>query len=230
MSTRGRLAGTVLFLLLFLPALAWSGGVRGTDVERILREVGETQKTIRTLQGSFRQEKTIGLLAAPEVSTGSFVYSRPNQALWSYRAPHRVEMLVSDGWLTTWYPDLDRAERIEIRRFEERIFRYLGAVSGAISDLDSYFHVQRLDDGSGRHHVLELTPKSARLGKRVRRIRVTIDRESHLTSSLEYEEGDGDTTRYDFSDLRINAPLAAGALELSLPPTVRIETLVAGSK
>lgn len=230
MSTRRRSTGTLLVLLL-APAIVHAAGIRGTEIERILERIGAAQKEIRTLEATFRQEKTIGLLAAPEVSTGTFVYARPNRARWTYRSPKRVEMLVSDGWMTTFYPELGKAERIEIRRYEERIFRYLGAASGAISELDSYFHVRLAKAADASHaHVLELEPKSARLGKRVRRITVWIDRDSHLTTALELVEGDGDTIRYEFSDLRVNAPLGHDALELALPPAVRVETLAAGSK
>ena len=210
------------------PALA--RGVRGTEIERLLRQIGAAQKKVETIEASFRQEKTSGLLAAPEVSVGSFIFSRPNRAVWRYESPKAIEMLVSDGWLTTWYPELNRAERIEVKRYEERIFRYLGATAGAIADLNAYFDFRLVDAKAKPYYTLILTPKSNRVARRVRRIEVRVDRESYLTTALEYVEGDGDRTRYDFSDIRVNGALSEQRLELSLPPSVQVETLPAAGK
>ena len=69
----------------------------------------------------------MALLSKPEVSTGTFVFSKPNNVLWSYNAPKRVQMLITNGTLTTYYPDLNKAERIDVKRFEDRIFKYMGA-------------------------------------------------------------------------------------------------------
>lgn len=197
----------------------------GTEIERVLSRVSEEQAKIRTLEARFRQEKTHGLLAAPEVSTGTFVFSRPNRALWTYQEPKRVDMLVADGWLTTYYPDLSRAERIEIKKYEDRIFRYLGAGTGAINDLDTYFDFRLVDTSNSPSYRLELTPRSRRVAKRVKQIKVWIDRESYLTTAFEYQEGDGDLTRYEFSGMKVNRPLPDSKFQLSLPSTVRVETM-----
>jgi outer membrane lipoprotein-sorting protein len=228
-----RATRALTLLSLFVPlvaAPAAMAAVRGTEIERILQQVGAAQKKIDTLEASFKQEKTSGLLAAPETSTGTFVFSRPNRAVWRYESPAPIEMLVRDGWLTTWYPELGRAERIEVKRYEERIFRYLGATAGAIADLDAYFDFRLENVKAKPYYTLILTPKSERVARRVRRIEVRVDRQSYLTTALDYTEGDGDRTRYEFTDIRVNGPLAERRLELSLPPSVRVETLPAAGK
>ena len=217
-------------LILTVSATAFPSGVRGTEIERVLLQIASAQKKIDTIEARFRQEKSSGLLAAPEVSVGTFVFSRPNRAIWRYEEPKAVEMLVSDGWLTTWYPELNRAERVEVKRYEERIFRYLGATAGAIADLDGYFDFRLVNVKAKPYYTLILTPKTDRVAKRVQRIEVRVDRKSYLTTSLDYTEGDGDRTRYDFSDIRVNEPRSRKRLELSLPSTVRVETLPAAGK
>lgn len=221
---------TLSTLSIVSAAPAAAGGVHGTEIERLLRQIAGAQKRVDTLEASFRQEKTSGLLAAPEVSLGTFVFSRPNRAVWRYEKPKAIEMLVSDGWLTTWYPELNRAERVEVKRYEERIFRYLGATAGAIADLDSYFEFRLVNVKAEPYYTLILTPKNERVASRVRRMEVRVDRASYLTTALDYTEGDGDRTRYEFSDIRVNAPLSQKRLELSVPPSVRIETRSAAGK
>lgn len=222
-----RLASLAL-LLFFAGAGVVSAETRlkGNDaIDKVIREVSERQKKITSLQADFRQEKSMALLAATETSTGTFVFSKPNRVLWTYHEPKPVTMLIANGWLTTYYPELNRAEKIEVRRFEDRIFKYMGAASGAIDELGKYFDFTFVDSKSNRHYTLELKPKTKTVAKRVRRIKIWIDRQSYITSKFEYEEGDGDMTRYEFTNIRINTPVPESQFTLKLPATVKVEQI-----
>lgn len=193
-------------------------------LETVIRKVQEQQKKTDTLQATFRQEKELALLAKPEVSTGTFVFSRPNNVLWTYDAPKRVQMVIADGTLTTYYPDLLKAERIDVKKFEDRIFKYMGA-SGAIDELARYFDFTFTDSKSKPVYVLDLTPKTRAVSKRVQRIKLWIDKTTYLTSKIEYVEGDGDITRYEFTNVRINEPIPPSKFALALPANVRVEQM-----
>ncbi|MGA7615202.1 MAG: outer membrane lipoprotein carrier protein LolA [Thermoanaerobaculia bacterium] len=195
---------------------------KSETLQTILEQIAARQKTVKTLQADFRQEKEMALLSDAEVSTGTFQYARPNKVLWIYDKPKPVTMLIANGELTTYFPDLRRAERIEVKRFEDRIFRYLGA-SGAIEELTRYFDVTVVDAKGSSEYRLELQPKTAAIARRVKEIKLWIDRKSYLTTKIEYVEGDGDLTRYEFSNIRINAPIADSTFTLNLPPNVRVE-------
>lgn len=213
------------FSTLMFAHSAAAGSIQGTDIERVLRRVADEQKKVSSLEATFSQEKTSSLFARPEVSSGTFVFTRPNKVLWTYDEPKRVEMLVADGWMTTYYPDLRRAEKIEIRRYEERTFKYLGAAAGAIADLEHYFNFTMIDAAARDHFLLKLDPKSARVAKRVKRIEVGIDRTSWLTTSILIEEGDGDVTSYAFRNVKVNTPIAPSRFQLTFPAGVRVETV-----
>lgn len=193
-------------------------------IEQVVKKVQEQQKKTNTLQAEFRQEKELALLAKPEVSTGMFVYSKPNSVLWNYDSPRRVTMLISKGLLTTYYPDLNKAETVDVKRFEDRIFKYLG-MSGAIDELARYFDFTFTDTATNPSYTLDLTPKSKLVAKRVRHIRIAIDKQTFLTDKIEYVEGDGDTTRYEFRNIKINQPIEERRFTLNLPPTVRVEQM-----
>ncbi len=188
----------------------------------IVKKVQEKQRTTRTLQADFRQEKELALLAKPEVSSGTFVFSKPNSVLWSYESPKRVQMLIASGVLTTYYPELKKAERVDVKRFEDRIFRYMGA-SGTLEELARYFDFTFTDKPSDPSFRLDLKPKTAAIAKRVKSIRIWIDRKQYVTNRIEYVEGDGDVTRYHFSNIRINEPLAQNRFVLNLPSNVKVE-------
>jgi outer membrane lipoprotein-sorting protein len=194
------------------------------SLDEVIKRVQEQQKKTNSLEADFRQEKVLALLASPEVSTGHFVYSKPNNVLWHYDAPKRVEMLITNGTLTTYYPDLRKAETIEVKRYQDRIFKYLGA-SGAIDELAAFFNFTFSNRADLPQYVLDLDPKSKGIAKRVRHIKIFIDKKTYLTTKFEYTEGDGDVTRYEFLNLKINGPVAQNRFTLNLPPNTRVEAM-----
>jgi len=206
-----------------MPVLA-APKAKPVTLEEVIKNVQQQQKKTQTLQAEFKQEKELALLSQPEVSTGTFVFSKPNNVLWSYASPKRVQMLITGGTLTTYYPELNKAERIDVKRFEDRIFKYMGA-SGAIDELGRYFDFTFTDTSTSGSWVLDLSPKSKVVAKRVRHIKIWIDKGTYLTSKFEYVEGDGDITRYEFTNIKVNKPVEQGQFTLNLPPTVRVEQM-----
>lgn len=194
------------------------------SLDEVVRRVQEQQKNTNTLEADFRQEKTLALLARPEVSSGHFTYSKPNSVLWRYVAPRRVEMLIANGVLTTYYPDLNRAEQIEVKRYQDRIFKYMGA-SGAIDEMGTYFDFTFVNKADDPYYQLDLKPKTRGIARRVRHITIWIDKKSYLTTKFEYTEGDGDVTRYEFTNVRVNQPIEQGRFTLALPPSVKLEQM-----
>ena len=200
---------------------------RKTDpnsLEEVIKKVQQVQKSTKTLQADFKQEKELALLSKPEVSTGTFTFSRPSNVLWVYDAPKRVQMLIANGMLTTYYPDLRKAEQVDVKRFQDRIFKYMGA-TGAIDELSQYFDFTFVDNAASPTWTLDLNPKNRVIAKRVKHIKLSIDKKSYLTTKVEYTEGDGDVTRYEFTNLKINQPVAQSRFTLTLPPSVRVEQM-----
>jgi len=214
---------TVLSVVLALP-LSAAKVADPSSLDEVIKKVQETQRKTTTLQADFRQEKTLALLAKPEVSTGTFVYSKPNNVLWSYDAPKRVQMLITSGKMTTYYPDLNKAETLDVARFQDRIFKYMGA-TGAIDELSRYFDFTFTNKPSEATYLLDLKPKTGAVSKRVQRIKLWIDKKSYLTTRIEYVEGDGDITKYEFSHLRVNEPVAQSRFVLNLPANVHVEQM-----
>jgi outer membrane lipoprotein-sorting protein len=220
MSTRRSIAAALLVSV----ALVAPMRAAGVTLDQVIKKVQEQQRKTHTLQADFKQEKELALLAKPEVSSGTFIYSQPNNVLWTYTAPKRVQMVIANGTLTTYYADLGKAERIDVKKFEDRIFKYMGA-TGAIDELARYFDFTFTDSKSKPVWVLDLTPKNRAVAKRVKRIKLTIDKSTYLTSKIEYVEGDGDITRYEFSNIRINQPVPPSRFAIALPSNVKVEQM-----
>ena len=219
-----RVSFSAALSVLLLATTAAVQAAPAVTLAQVIKKVQEQQKKTATLQADFRQEKELALMARPEVSTGTFIYSRPSNVRWTYDSPKRVQMVIAGGFLTTYYPELNKAERIDVKRFEDRIFKYMGA-TGAIDALARYFDFTFTDSKSKPVFVLDLTPKNRAVSKRVQRIKLWIDKSTYLTSKIEYVEGDGDITRYEFTNVRINENVPSSQFALTLPSTVRVETM-----
>ncbi|MGH7484330.1 MAG: LolA family protein, partial [bacterium] len=92
---------TLLVLVMSGLTVSASAAVNPDSLDEVIKKVQLAQANTTTLQSDFRQEKTLALLSKPELSTGRFVYSKPNSVLWTYDAPKRVTMLIANGVLTT---------------------------------------------------------------------------------------------------------------------------------
>ena len=224
MSLRKLATAAACAAVMALPALAARRAADPNALDEVIKRVQEHQNKTATLQADFKQEKTLALLSKPEVSTGRFVYQKPNNVLWTYDTPKRVTMLIANGMMTTYYPELNKAEQIEVKRYQDRIFKYMGA-SGALDELAMYFNFTFSNRADLPAFVLDLQPKTKSIAKRVGHIKIWIDKKSYLTTQFEYTEGDGDTTRYEFTNVKINEPVAHDKFVLNLPATVRVEQM-----
>jgi len=224
MSLRKLLAAVSLAAILAPQALAARAAADPNSLDEVVKRVQEHQKKTTTLQADFKQEKTLALLAKPEISTGRFTYQKPNNVLWTYDAPKRVTMLIANGMMTTYYPDLNKAEQIEVKRYQDRIFKYMGA-SGALDELATFFNFTFSNRADQPAFVLDLDPKTKSIAKRVKHLRIWIDKKTYLTTRFEYVEGDGDMTRYEFTNVKINEPVGPSRFVLNLPPSVRVEQM-----
>lgn len=217
-------ATAVLCLLALASPLIAARKADPNSLEEVVRKVQEQQKKTNSLQADFRQEKELALLSKPEVTTGTFVFSKPNNVLWSYDPPKRVQMLIAKGTLTTYYPELNKAETLDVTRYQDRIFKYMGA-TGAIDELGRYFDFTFTDNSANPAFMLDLSPKNRAVAKRVKHIKIWIDKKTYLTTKFEYTEGDGDITRYEFTNIKVNQPIAQSRFTLNLPAGVKVEQM-----
>jgi outer membrane lipoprotein carrier protein len=194
-------------------------GLSGAErLQALLERVRMQQKEVRTIAARFVQNRSSAMLVAPQESTGTFSYAAPDRVRWDYKAPTPITVVIRGDEMTTWYRDLKRAERLKIGRYSSQVFKFLGA-SGSMDSLLEYFTVQLgLPKVKGDPYRLTLLPRYDRIKKRISSMQVDIDSERFFPTHIAYTEADGDTTAYDFKDLKWNTPFPAELFALQLPP------------
>jgi outer membrane lipoprotein-sorting protein len=194
----------------------------------LFERVREQQRLLRTLDAQFVQRRESALLVAPEEAKGQFSFQAPDRVRWEYASPKAMTVLILGEQMTTWYRDLNRADRVNVGKYSAQVLRYMGA-SGSLESLAQYFDATLVQPRDAREpYRLDLVPHYARIAKRIRSMTLWIDRERFLPVHLRYVEADGDSTDYEFLNLRFNPDLPADRFTLTLPPAVEVRTIELG--
>lgn len=189
-------------------------------LEALLARIKERQQSTKTIEARFRQAQDSSLLVAREESTGTFSYRAPDQVRWEYLSPKPMSVVLRGEDMTTFYPDLKKAETQKVGRYSSQVFKDLGA-SGNLQRLLDYFTVKlTLPAKPGDSYQLELLPRYDRVKKRLRSMTLWVDPELFFPDRVRYVEANGDTTEYTFLDLKLNGSIPADRFDLKLPQGV----------
>jgi outer membrane lipoprotein carrier protein len=204
---------------------AFEGGSR---ITALMDEVVARQRSLRSLHAGFVQVKRSSLLLEPTESSGEFLYLAPDRVRWDYSRPDEMVVLFTDDSVTTYLPHQRRAERVKVSRQDRRFVRALAGTL-PLDDLTSHFRIRLMDPGNGEPYCLRLTPHERALKKRLDSLLVEVDRELLLPVVVEYNEADGDSTRYEFHGLELDPDLEASRFRLELGEGVTLHFLDATS-
>jgi outer membrane lipoprotein-sorting protein len=204
-------------------------GLSGTQrLQALLDRVRLEQQKLKTLEARFVQHQESSMLAAPEESKGVFSYAAPDRVRWEYQQPSPITVVIQGDQMTTWYRDLRRADLVKVGRYSNQVLKYLGA-SGNMQTLLDYFTVKlSMPEKKGDPYRMALVPRYARISKRLKTMTLWIDSASYFPTRMEYVEADGDTTSYEFLDLKRNAPIPSDRFVLKLPKEVQTRVIDLG--
>ncbi len=183
------------------------------------------QEGIETLEAEFVQRKESALLIEPEEALGRFYFAAPDRVRWEYTTPNPISMVIDGERMTTWYRDLEQAERIDIGRQSQRVLEYLGAGSSLVTLLEYFDVALHLPTDPREPLQLELSPRFERVARRLAGMNLWVDPELYLPVRLTYVEADGDTTDYRFSAFRLDQGIPDERFELDLPESVDLRTI-----
>ena len=197
-------------------------------LEALIESVVERQRALHTLEAEFIQLKESAMLLEAVESTGIFLFRAPDLARWDYRRPDPMVVVFADDTVTTYHPTQARAERIKVSSKQRRFVRVLAGTQ-PLDDLTSHFSITLADPGGQARYLLTLRPVGNMLSKKLRSVEIEVDRKLLLPVVVEYNEADGDTTRYEFTKMVINPEIDDSRFHLELGADVKLETLDASA-
>jgi len=197
-------------------------------LDALIARVVEQQRALRSLSASFVQIKTSDMLLEAVESSGEFRFQAPDKVRWDYRRPDLMVVVFTDDTVTTFLPLQARAERVKVSNKQQRFVRVLAGTQ-PLDDLTSNFSVTLADPGGRAPYRLKLRPVGTMVKKRLRSVEIEIDRTLFLPVVVEYNEADGDSTRYEFKDMVLNPEIDASTFRLELGADVQLQTIDASA-
>jgi outer membrane lipoprotein-sorting protein len=192
-------------------------------LNQVLTRFDQVQGQIRTLSAEFVQTTRSPLLKDPIVAKGRFYLTKPDSVLWEYSAPEPMRFAVADGKYTGYFPERKQAEKRDIKRWSEQLFRFFGVGQGS-KELEKFYEIALGDPGraTDNTYLLVLSPKKRRVRKRFDEVRLWVDTTSLLPVRIEYVGKDGNEREIRLSNTRFNPDLAAGLYDVTIPEGVTI--------
>jgi outer membrane lipoprotein-sorting protein len=171
--------------------------------------------TVRSIETSFVQTRTLKILTKPLVSRGIMAFRRPNDLRWEYQSPLQTLLVAKSGNIhrlikrgSTWVADASgRLEAMKIVLGEINLW-----LDGDFSSSKTFRPELRPARPGHAAHV-ELIPIDPSLGKIIARISINFGERPGTVSSIDiYEEGEG-VTHIAFENSRFDQDLPAERFE-----------------
>jgi outer membrane lipoprotein-sorting protein len=162
-------------------------------------------------------------LKDPVVAKGRFYLTKPDSVLWEYSSPEPMRFVVAKGEYTGYFPERKRAEKRDIKRWSEQLFRFFGLGQGS-KELGKFYEITLGASGpdDGGSYVLVLSPKKRRVRKNVEQVKLWVAPSTLLPVRIAYVGKDGAEREIRFVNTRLNPDLAAGLYNVEIPANVPI--------
>jgi outer membrane lipoprotein-sorting protein len=195
------------------------------SLDAVLARFDEVQLGVETLSAQFTETTVNELLKEPMIARGRFYMTKPDSVMWEYTTPESMQFVIAKGEYVGYFPARKRAERRNIQRWRDQIFRFFG-LGQVSSELEKFYDIRLEDPGADMTgtYSLVLDPKKRRVKKRMESVRFWVDRETYLPVQVEYRDQKGNTRVIEFHHMQVNPILAAGLYNLNLPSDVTVTT------
>ena len=192
---------------LFLAVLlACATGVRADGVGQLRAFVEGT----RSVTAEFSQTVSAKSGRKPQVSGGSFSFSRPGKFRWIYDKPY-YQLLVSDGE-KLWIHDRD-LNQVTVKRVGNALGSSPAALLSGDNAFEKNFAVKDAGSADGLEWI-EATPNQQ--DGNFERVRIGF--KDNLPRAMELRDSFGQTTQLRFSGIQANPALDASQFRFTAPP------------
>lgn len=195
----------------------------GLDLEQVLVEFDRVQESIKTLSAEFTETVHSTLLKEDIVAEGKVYLTKPDAVRWEYSVPEEMRFVISNDKYTGYFPERKQAEKRDIRRWGEQLFRLMG-LGQASAELAQFYTIRLAEaQPEGRDELcLELDPIKKRVRKRMEAVNFCMDPTTYLPLRVEYRSKKGNRRLIEFQRVTVNPEIAANLYEVELPPDVNV--------
>lgn len=176
------------------------------DTTLLKQKIESMSKSTSSIEADFVQEKNLSMLSEKIISKGHFVFKKDNLLRWEYASPskyliviNKEKVIIKDEKKTTKY-DMNSN-----KVFKEINDIMLSCVQGTIFKSNK-FKTSYFENDKG--YKLELIPQVKNMKETFKKINLYFDKNVTSVSKMEMIENNDDVTSLDFTNKKLNAPIA----------------------
>jgi outer membrane lipoprotein-sorting protein len=196
-----------IYILILFPIIGFSQNYKIVKDTVVLKQKIESMsKATVSIESDFTQEKNLSMLSEKIISKGHFVFKKENLLRWEYTTPskyliviNKEKVVIKDEKKTTKY-DMN-SNKI----FKEINDIMLSCVQGTIFKSNKFKTSYYEND---KFYKLELLPQVKNMKETFKKINLYFDKNVTSVAKMEMIEGNEDLTSIDFTNKKLNAPIA----------------------
>lgn len=191
-----------------------------SELKWLLEQMKEKEKTITSLEADFMQTKKTQLLREPLESKGKIYYDSSGKMLFTVTSPSSLKVLIRNGLIITYYPELSRAEE---RYLGSNFIRKYFGIGMSVDELRKQYKIEIVYKIPGDGYRLKLTPATETMAKRIDAIVIVTKPIQWLPEYIYIQEKGGDSTAIRLEFTSINNPLPEKIFTITIPNNRREE-------
>ena len=196
----------LLFLLLF-PLACFSQVFKAVkDTSALKSRIEAMSRATSSVESDFTQEKNLSMLSEKIISKGHFVFKKDNLLRWEYNSPTKYLIVINkDKVMIKDEKKTSKYDMSSNKVFKEINDIMVSCVQGTIFKSNkfktNYFEAETF-------YKLELIPQAKNMKDTFKKINLYFDKNVTSVAKMEMVEANEDITLLNFSNKKLNAPVA----------------------
>jgi outer membrane lipoprotein-sorting protein len=197
----------VLFIFLFSQSVFCQTFKPIKDTAAFKQKVQKMSRETKSIESDFTQVKDLSMLSEKVTSKGHFYFQVQNNLRWQYNEPYKYIIVINKDKF------LIKDENNKVKKYDmnsNKVFKEINdimvsCVNGNILG-SSKFSITYFENDKG--YKMELAPTMKGMKESLKKINMYFDKNVTSVTKLEMVENCNDMTTIDFTNKKINGPIA----------------------
>lgn len=196
-----------LLLLMMLPMAANAQKtVTSAEQQTMVKKIEQTASSIKSMQCTFKQEKSLKLLGDNMVSNGKMYFKQGNKLRWEYTSPYSYIFVINGQ--KVMMKNGSRKDVIDVKSsklFQEIARIMMSSITGkCLSDKKDFKVTMTKKD---KMWIAKLVPQKKEMKAMFSAINLMIDSEKNMVTQVSLVEKTGDTTNIQLKAIETNGTI-----------------------
>ena len=196
-----------LLCFVLLPVACFSQTFKNVkDTSALKLRIENMSKATSSIESDFVQEKNLSVLSEKIISKGHFIFKKDNLLRWEYLTPSKYLIVINKE--KVMIKDEKKTSKYDMNSnkvFKEINDIMVSCVQGTIFKSNKFKSSYYEND---KYYKIELVPQVKNMKETFKKINLYFDKNVTSVAKMEMIEANEDVTTIDFSNKKLNEPIA----------------------